>query len=921
MANVLQPYYLLQSAFTGGEISSEVSNRVDLDKYQYSVLRAKNCLVRPYGPIYRRPGMKYVARTKTADKKSVLLTFNGEEGNDYLLEIGEKYIRAYKDGKYLGVEMVTPFLERDLPKLRFTQSADTLFVASGEYPVKKVVRYADNDWKFSDFDISDIYFDDNLQADIVASALYTTPGNYRWTVPKDGRYIIEVAGAGGGGSGSARKAGDKQSSGGNGGRGGFYSFEMDLTEGTTYSISVGAGGKGGAVHNGAGLGNPGGNGGDTTAFDKVAKGGGGGTPANSVNYGAYDGSDGTNYGNGGIGGSAGKAYDDAHPSGTDGANGWVTIVYKDNPTVKPSKVNGTIEITSNSDIFTEKHVGGQIRMIHEVPSVSVELSNAGTTAMLKIGEEWKVISGGSWNGKLTIEKSEDGKTWKEFRKYSSTKNFNVSESGAVSDVIYLRMTAEISSGDFTATLTAMPYKKEGTAKITEFKNSKVVSAMVQKDFGSTDETSNYAFGVWNEEYGYPRTVCFFQDRLCFGGSKKQPYMVWMSRTGDYGNFSVEKASGTITDDSAVAVAFVSRKQFKILHMVAGTDLIILTAGNEWTISGSETVTPTKCVPKMQTTRGCNECEPLMIGGRIVFVQGRGSTVRDMGYSFETDSYGGNDLTLLAKHLITGVDIVDSDYKQEPDSTIYFVRSDGVMICLAYIIEQKVYAWSTVETQGTIEAVATVQEDDEDVVYLIVKREINGTVVRSIEYICNNSSTSNVPENYIMLDSAMILTQDDATRIVRPTSFIVPELAGTVCDVIADGRAYRNINVSENGLFTLPTAAKKAVIGLPYESVIELPNVEIRTGDGTMQGRFKQVSSCIVRLKNSLGGTAGCSTDTMDQLQYDELSAVKDIRLFSGDKKITLPIGGFNNDGRIVIQSDEPYPLNVLAIVREVTFGG
>ena len=32
MASGLTPYYLLQPAFTGGEISAEVANRVDLDK-------------------------------------------------------------------------------------------------------------------------------------------------------------------------------------------------------------------------------------------------------------------------------------------------------------------------------------------------------------------------------------------------------------------------------------------------------------------------------------------------------------------------------------------------------------------------------------------------------------------------------------------------------------------------------------------------------------------------------------------------------------------------------------------------------------------------------------------------------------------------------------------------------------------------
>ena len=39
MASGLTPYYLLQPAFTGGEISAEVANRVDLDKYQFDLYR------------------------------------------------------------------------------------------------------------------------------------------------------------------------------------------------------------------------------------------------------------------------------------------------------------------------------------------------------------------------------------------------------------------------------------------------------------------------------------------------------------------------------------------------------------------------------------------------------------------------------------------------------------------------------------------------------------------------------------------------------------------------------------------------------------------------------------------------------------------------------------------------------------------
>ena len=215
--------------------------------------------------------------------------------------------------------------------------------------------------------------------------------------------------------------------------------------------------------------------------------------------------------------------------------------------------------------------------------------------------------------------------------------------------------------------------------------------------------------------------------------------------------------------------------------------------------------------------------------------------------------------------------------------------------------------------------ATIQEGDEDVVYVVVKRVIGDKVVRNLEYFYNNSTKSNNPDDYIMLDSALVRIND--SKEITPTSFDVMELAGAIVNVVGDGRVYKNIAVSQDGVLTLPTAVRHAVIGLPYKSVIELPNVEIRTSDGTMQGRYKQVSTCIIRLRNSLGGLVGCDEQVLDQIQYDELSAVNDIKLFSGDKKTTLPIGGFNNEGRIVIRNDDPYPFNLLMVVREVSFGG
>lgn len=756
MANELAPYYLLQCSFAAGEISPEVANRVDLDKYNSAVLKARNCHIRPYGPIYKRPGMRFVARTKYSDKKSIIVPFNGATANDdYLLEIGHEYIRVHKNGQYLGVELATPFTENILSNLRFTQSADTLFIASGDYPVKKLVRYSDTSWVFSDFAISDLYYDIGI-------------------------------------------------------------VESD----------------------------------------------------------------------------------------------------EDN-TVTPSGTSGSVTLTSRDDLFTADMVGTSIMIKQEVPTQEVTTSN-GTTSAIYAGESWKIITHGTWTGTVTVQRSYDGSTWETYRSYTGKNDFNPTESGSVSEGCYLRVVCSISSGTCEASLSRLPYSQEGTAKITGYTNAKSVTASVTKSFGTTSPSKVYSFGVWSPKFGYPKTIAFFQDRLCFGGSKTQPYMLWMSRSGDYANFSVEKTSGTVTDDSAVAVGLLSRKQFQIKHLLASTDLIILTAGNEWIISGSDVVTPSNINAKMQTTRGCSDVEPISVGGRIVFVQGRGSTVRDMGYSFETDSYGGNDLTIFAKHIIHGVQIEDAAYKQEPDSTLYMVRSDGTIACLAYIYDQKVYAWSTIDTEGEIEAVSVIQEGDEDSVYVIVKRSINGTIVRNIECFNNNNNTCTDPDCYIMLDCATKITN---TEDSPSSSFNIPSLAGLTINVLADDRLFENIIVDSNGDFSLPMQAVNVVAGLPYTMEIELPNVEIKTGDGTMQGRKKQISGCTLRLSNTLGGEIGNDSSLLDMIPYDENSVTYKLNLYSGDKEIALPIGGFNIEGRVLIRSSEPFPFNLLMAVREVSFGG
>ena len=905
--------YIAQQGFTTGEISPEVLARTELDKYQYALKQARNVYIRPYGAVYRRSGTIYHSACKYADKKAILVEFNYSVELSYMLEIGDKYIRVHKNGAYLGVELTTPFTEADLPKLRFAQSADVMYITSGKYPVKTISRYAEDDWRFGDFEITEMYYDITAQPNVIEGTVYSTPGQYTYTVPSTGRYSVTVAGAGGGGSGSARQASDKQSSGGNGGRGGLIEFQIDLTENQQYTIVVGAGGAGGAVRNASGLGNPGGNGGNSSAFGRTARGGGGGTPANSASSGAYNGSDGTSYGNGGKGGEKGYAYS-SKASGSDGEDGYVNISFNDNTTITPSATSGTVTLTASKAVFTSNSVGACVKLQHIMPSNTVSTSN-GTSSAVNVGDGWKIVTHGTWTGTVTLQKLNVNGSWEEYRKYTSKDDFNASESGTVEEPTNLRVTCSITSGTCGVDLTALPYTHEGTARITAYSSEKVVTAMVMTDFGEATATENYYFGAWSDEFGYPSCVCFFQDRLCFACTTKQPYMLWMSRTGDYSNFGVEKADGTVTDDSAVALSFISRKQFNILHIVPTTDLIVLTDGNEWLVSGASTVTPTEANPKNQTSRGSTDVEPIAIGSKLVFVQRRGKVVRDMGYSFENDQYDGADLTLLAKHLTQKTTITDDAYKQEPDSLIYFVTADGRILCLTYVQDQNVYAWSTLDTDGEFEAVCNIGGAEEDAVYCIVKREIGGEIVRYIESFSPYPDTD-VPNDYIMLDCAKSMTV--TAREVSGFGW----LAGKTVTVLADGREHKDIAVDEEGNLELPVPATNIVVGLPYQSVVELPNVTIQAQDGSIQGRKKKVSTVYMQLTNSLGGFLGHTENETDEIKYDEFSEYTGVKLFNGIKEMTMPntpLGGFLEDSSVLIATSSPYPFNLALVVRAVAF--
>jgi len=152
---------------------------------------------------------------------------------------------------------------------------------------------------------------------------------------------------------------------------------------------------------------------------------------------------------------------------------------------------------------------------------------------------------------------------------------------------------------------------------------------------------------------------------------------------------------------------------------------------------------------------------------------------------------------------------------------------------------------------------------------------------------------------------------------RMTSTVIKglwHLEGQTVSALADGAEVENLIVS-NGSITLPVAAARAQIGLPYTSTLATQRIDAGATDGTAQGKTKRYHQIVMRLYASLGGKVGPDATNTDYILYRSLSDYMDETppILTGDTdKFPYP-GGYETDGRIWVLADQPLPLTVVAM--------
>lgn len=230
---------------------------------------------------------------------------------------------------------------------------------------------------------------------------------------------------------------------------------------------------------------------------------------------------------------------------------------------------------------------------------------------------------------------------------------------------------------------------------------------------------------------YPGAVSYFEQRKCFAGTINDPQKIYMTRSGTENDMSY---GVPIRDDDRIEFRVAAREANTIRHIVPLTQLILLTGSAEWRVSSvnSDAITPSSISVRPQSYIGASNVQPVIINNSLVYGAARGGHVRELGYSWQSSGFVTGDLSIRAAHLFDNLNIVDMTYSKAPLPIIWFVSSNGQLLGLTYIPEQQIGAWHHHDTDGTFESVTCVAEGNEDAVYCVVKRLINGSYVRYIE---------------------------------------------------------------------------------------------------------------------------------------------------------------------------------------------
>lgn len=363
--------------------------------------------------------------------------------------------------------------------------------------------------------------------------------------------------------------------------------------------------------------------------------------------------------------------------------------------------------------------------------IPIQQGSGYTTATVTIS------AGGSGTGFAATAVANGAGTWDGGGTVEGTVNITNTGSGYTSGVVvtaqYTLFGSTITVVDLSTTVTGghiaavqFPYTAEGQKPL-----ATDVTISVPTGSGAT-ATAHIGASTGT----YPSCVSYFQQRRFYANTNNDPDTYFASQIGAYNN--MDRSIPTVDSDAIVGTPWAQQVNGiqQMVPMPGG--LVALTGLGAWQLNGGAAGTAISPISQFASPQAYNGTAPLVrpitINYDILYVQEKGSIVRDLNYNFFANIYTGADLTVLSNHLFTGRTIERWDWAEEPYKLVWAVRDDGILLSMTYLKmpsvagsqapDTDIYSWARHDTQGLFESVACVTEPPVDAPYFVVKRKVN-----------------------------------------------------------------------------------------------------------------------------------------------------------------------------------------------------
>jgi hypothetical protein len=905
---------VVKTSFNAGEFSPRVYGRIDIEKYANGCKTMHNMLPMPHGGATARPGLEYIAGTKTNAKLSRLIPFQFSTTQAYIIEAGYRYMRFYKDGGQIEtVPAATKLLlhmDAANASTTFTDEGSTVHTVTAN----GTVQHTTSTKKFG-----------------ISSGLFPGSGDYLsvpdhadFDILSETNFTVDLWARPGTWSGSARylvtqweAASDFWSLRYVGATG--LQFVLHTSSSETLAVTdsdVPATGE--WIH---------------IAVCKV-----------SDEYGIYiNGEQKAYVSDASTDTFAGSLYIGADGAGNNAFEGLMDEIriHHGNPLSAAPVIGLTDTITPPTAQYPD---GDDSGTVYELATTYEEdelanlrwVQSADVLFITSPDRLPRKVTRTAHNAWTIADFAFDTVDWPPFLDMNvSTITMDASATtGAGIDLV-------ASSAYFASTHVGAYFAMHsGYMKITAVTNSTNAVATVIDDLTAHTATANWFESSWSDKQGWPTVVTFYEDRLCFSGTSGNPDRIELSKTGEYNNFKrgeLDAADSDVASDG-LAITLSSRQVNAVRWMASIRKLLVGTTGSEWWIDGKDS---SSAIDATELPRARNDSDhgsaavaPASMGSTVFFVQRLNRVIRAFSYNWEVDQYVGRDMSILAEHLTNYGNITELAWQQTPHQVVWALRSDGVLLGLTYMREHQVEGWHRHTVAGTdakVESIATIEGENEDELWCVVKRTINSATVRYVERMAplvqigtgEGGSTDWTLPDAFFVDSGLTY-RGAGTSTVTGLSHLEGETVqilgdGVVLDndVVASGQVSLTTSVSGS-----PVAASATVVhvGLAYNCDLQPLWPIIKDGQGVAIGIAQSIKSLKLMLYKSAGGKFGRDSSNLVAIKYDNSTDWDEGSRSNYYSGITeeLPVDdGYKGTPTPYFRQDDPLPFTVLASITEI----